>query len=499
MTVGSAAAAWSLAAVPTSCSEPGLTDQQVVRHRVRVRRARSAPACPPRPRTTSGRTSSARERPGSRTTWTPRARRSRRTVRPASSGSASASFSASCSASMRGRVGAAIRRRLPHRHDGALASGSIVAGGPGVARDQLQRLGSRRRAISGSALSRISRASRSKVAASRPRPCQRGERGRAHGGSWRLGQQRGDGLEQPGAQLGGLARDAARCAAARRGGRRASPRPARPRRDRRRRSSCRRTRRAAPAASSRASTAFAKSGALLPQRVGRLRQQHAQQPVRRSRRRPAGDLGKRVEQHRGRRGLVHLRRAPPAPRRSTRGRAPCGSGARCRPAGTSGRRLAFDPHQLVVGQAAELILDGARRRVEEDLRRPSAAAPRRATATITPGRARARSYAVMCRDPGDHLHERLQRLHRLVERVLEEASCGWLSDSSATSAASGVGKKLAARTASSRTRGCASSACTFSSASAFGDAVAPVAQHARRRGAGPRIAASAASASAASR
>ena len=48
-------------------------------------------------------------------------------------------------------------------------------------------------------------------------------------------------------------------------------------------------------------------------------------------------------------------------------------------------------------------------------------------------------------------------------------------------------KKLAARTASSRTRGCASAACFLSSSSGVGHAVAPVAQHARRRGPGVEV------------
>ena len=65
-------------------------------------------------------------------------------------------------------------------------------------------------------------------------------------------------------------------------------------------------------------------------------------------------------------------------------------------------------------------------------------------------------------------HAPLQRLHRLFERVLEEPILGWFSTDLASADASGVWKKLAARTASSRTAGCGSLACAFSSASGSG-------------------------------
>ena len=227
--------------------------------------------------------------------------------------------------------------------------------------------------------------------------------------------------------------------------------------------------------------------ALLAERVWRLRQEKAEQLLR-GQRIVDRNLGKGLQQDTALAGLVQ-----PDERRQRfvaelRSDAPAGQQREVHGPVANVPFLALDEDELVVVQAAELILDSAERLIEQDLRRLLRVTSRRQRENRGQGRRENARQCAPCEHAAILPDERLERVHRLVQRVLRKRSCGWASDASATSAASCVWKKLAARTASSRTPGCGSVARVFSTASGIGDAVSPVAQHASSRRPRPRVA-----------
>ena len=161
-----------------------------------------------------------------RTTWTPSARRSRRTATPASSGQRAGQLLASWIASSASGSVLAPAAISPTMATIARASGSIAAGGPGGSRGCAAASGSpRRRADVGGRRSETLAREQLERRRVRPRPAERAERGGASApGPGVSSSSAAIGREQRRAQLAAVAagRDAARCAAARRGGRRAS-------------------------------------------------------------------------------------------------------------------------------------------------------------------------------------------------------------------------------------------------------------------------------------